>query len=237
MSGAPPLVGNNSDGNFGSLPHFQQGGVLPQLRDRLKESGAPEQRTAQGPYNALAVDLSHGRTGNYQFGGPQGGFGYTPFRSGNAALSYGGYPMGGSGQQGYGQNYMNIPSPSPAQASWPGFGYGGMPGRYQSTGREAPGYGGYFGGSGFGYSGMPNPYGPGSYSSPGAMPFGGGSGMRGGYGGMGGYPGYGGGYGGGGYGSYGGYGRSYGSGYGSGYGAGGYGGYGGGQMNPFARMW
>lgn len=67
--------------------------------------------------------------------------------------------------------------------AWPGQGYGGLPGRYQSWGQYAPGQsfgtpGGYFGGSGFGASGMDNPYGPGSYSSPGAMPYGGGSGMQ-----------------------------------------------------------
>ncbi len=79
------------------------------------------------------------------------------------------------------------PYGGPMRNAWPGWGYGGMPGRYQAQPLYAPGQGfpsGYFGGSAFGYSGGDNPYGPGSYSSPGSMPFGGGSGMTGPPGGM-----------------------------------------------------
>lgn len=70
----------------------------------------------------------------------------------------------------------------PMRGSWPGQGYGGMPGRFQPQPMYAPGQafgspGGVFGGSRFGASGMDNPYGPGSYSSPGAMPYGGGAGQ------------------------------------------------------------
>ena len=63
--------------------------------------------------------------------------------------------------------------------SWPGFGYGGMPGRYGQFG--TPGIGMSAWGNPYsGFSGGYAPFGPGSYSSPGAMPYGGGSGMYGG---------------------------------------------------------
>jgi hypothetical protein len=70
-------------------------------------------------------------------------------------------------------------------AAWPGFGYGGMPGRYQGGyGGSMGGMGNYgFGGGGFGYGGYsPWGYGPGSYSpwGAGSMGYGGGSGMYGG---------------------------------------------------------
>ncbi len=112
----------------------------------------PDKFQAMGPYNMLARDMSMGRMGMPSFGAQ--GFGYSPY-------GYGGGPTFGA---------------------WPGFGIGGMPGRYQAQSMYGPGQsfgmpGGYFGGSRFGYSGMDNPYGPGSYSSPGAMPYGQGAGQ------------------------------------------------------------
>ena len=88
------------------------------------------------------------------------GYGQTQYQQPRGQMMQPGF-MGGGGYQ-----------------AWPGYGYGGMPGRYGGmTGYQSYGtWGMPFGG----YSGGYNPYGPGSYSAPGAMPFGGGSGMYGG---------------------------------------------------------
>lgn len=77
-----------------------------------------------------------------------------------------------------GQQTQGIPGGG--RPSWPGFGYGGMPGRYGTPsgagagGYMGGGYGGMYGGGGYGMSG-------GGFSRPwmgqgGAMPYGGGSG-------------------------------------------------------------
>ncbi len=105
-----------------------------------------------GPYNTLAQDMVGGGIGNFGFG-----FGGQPF-------SY---------EPGFGARGRYIGNPYAGQQSWPGAGYGGMPGRYNQPGRGGgSGYGGYFGGSMYGqgqFSGFPYLGGPGSYRSPGAV--------------------------------------------------------------------
>ena len=154
-------IGNLMRNAMGQLPHNMQnyfgGPSFPGMQNQQPHPfGTPG--PSAGAYNQLAGDMSQGQYGQSFFGGGQ--FGYNPYQA---------------------------PAPQPwmGMPSTPGFGMGGMPGRFGNPsgqgfgGYGGGGYGGMFGGGGFGFGGYPrgSHYGPGSYSSPGSMPYGGGSGM------------------------------------------------------------
>ena len=106
-----------------------------------------------GTYNTLSQDMSRNVFGNYGFN--NGMFNYSPY--GNPYMMK---PMAPP---------MQVPPSPPGGGSWPGFGQGGMPGRFNQP--PHMGYGGAYGG---GMHGMTR-----GYPYAGYQPHGGAMGYRG----------------------------------------------------------